>query len=65
MAVGVADDEAAHAPRFVGQWGRDLCSGGYGGRVAGVDVVHLNRDVGDDSSGLLVGEEADLDGGVG
>jgi hypothetical protein len=29
-------------------------------RVAGVHVIHLNRDIGDDRGGGVVGHEADL-----
>ena len=31
-----------------------------GCRVAGVHVIHLNRDIGDDRGGGVVGHEADL-----
>ena len=60
MSIRVADEEAANAPRLEGQRVGNLrarldrCLG------SGVHVIHLNRDIGDDRGGGVVGHEADL-----
>jgi hypothetical protein len=58
---GVAGDEAANVPWLEGQRAGNLRARLDRCRVAGVHVIHLNRDIGDDRSGGVVGHEADLD----
>ena len=60
---GVAVEEAANAPRLEGQRAGNLRARLDRCRVAGVRVIHLNRDIGDDRGGGVVGHEADLGAG--
>ena len=57
---GVAGEEAANVPRLEGQRVGNLRARLDRCRVAGVHVIHLNRDIGDDRGGGVVGHEADL-----
>ena len=57
---GVAGEEAANVPRFEGQRAGNLRARLDRCRVAGVRVIRLNRDTGDDGGGGVVGHVADL-----
>src|SRR5271165_1397882 len=57
---GVAGEEAANVPRLEGQRAGNLRARLDRCRVAGVRVIHLNRDIGGDRGGGVVGHEAAL-----
>jgi hypothetical protein len=60
VAIGVADEEAAYAPRLVRYRVDDLRSGSDGGRVTRVYIVDLDRELGDARRGFVVSHQTDL-----
>jgi hypothetical protein len=54
LSIRVAGEEAANVPRLEGQRVDNLRARLDRCRVAGVHVIHLNRDIGDDRGGGVV-----------